>query len=66
MDNAKNKPIKIELKPTKGSSGKANIKLYDVNNRGGATMMITKVTDGNFSHVKVLAFKIIEYLLDDI
>ena len=34
LDNAKNKPIKIEIKPLKGSTGKVNIKIYNVNAKG--------------------------------
>ena len=66
LDNAKNKPIKIEVKPLKGETGKVNIKLYNVNNKGGATIMISKVSDGKLFHVKALAFKVVKYLMDGI
>ena len=64
LDNAKNKPIKVEVKPLKGETGKVNIKIYNVNTKGGATMMISKVSDGKLFHVKALAFKVIKYLMD--
>ena len=66
LDKQKNKPINIELKSKKGFSGKVNLKIYGVNNRGGATMMITKPSGGDLSHAKVLAFDVIKYLLDNI
>ena len=65
-DAPKNKPVTIELKPLSGISGKANLKMYDVNNRGGATIMVTRIRNGNMIHVKTLAFKVIKYLLDGI
>ena len=63
LDNVKNKPIKMEVKPLKGETGKVNIKLYKVNNQGGATIMISKPTGGSLLHVKTLAFKVVKYLL---
>ena len=66
LDNAKNKPFKVEVKPLKGSTGKVNLKIYNVNAKGAATIMISKVSDGELCHVKALAFKIIKYLLDGI
>ena len=65
-DAPKNKPVTIELKPVTGVTGKANLKIYDVNNRGGATIMITRVRNSDMNHVKTLAFKVIKYLLDGI
>ena len=41
LDNATNKPIKVEVKPEKGPSGRVNVKIYNVNKRGYATMMIS-------------------------
>ena len=32
LDNAKNKPIKLEVKPLKGPTGKVNIKIHGLNN----------------------------------
>ena len=64
LDNAKNKPTKVEIKPLKGPSGKVNIKIYSVNAKGSATMMVSKVSDGGLSHVKALAFKVVKYILD--
>ena len=64
LDNAKNKPVKVEVKPLKGATGKVNIKIYNVNAKGGATMMISKVSDGKLFHVKTLAFKVVKYLMD--
>ena len=43
-----------------------NIKIYGVNKQGHATMMIQKVSGGNMTHVKTVAFKVIKYLLDGI
>ena len=64
LDNAKNKPIKVEIKPLKGPTGKANLKIYNVNKNGYATIMVQKVSDGTLDHVKALAFKVVKYLLD--
>ena len=64
LDNPKNKPIKVDIKPQKGPSGKANIKIYNVNNKGYATIVISKVSDGTLQDVKTLSFKIIKYMID--
>ena len=37
LDNAKNKPFKIEVTPKAGSSGKVNIKFYKLNKQGIAS-----------------------------
>ena len=66
LDNAPNKPIKLEVKPIKGPAGKANIKIYKVNKNGSATMMIQKPSGCELLHVKTLAFKVVKYLLDGI
>ena len=66
LDNAKNKAIKVEVKPLKGSTGKVNLKIYGLNNRGSATMIVSKTKESELLHVKTLAFKIIKYLLDGI
>ena len=64
LDNATGKPIKVEVKPPKGPSGKVNVKIYNVNGQGNATMMINKMSGADLSHVKAVAFKVIKYLLD--
>ena len=66
LDNSKTKPIKVEVKPLKGPSGKVNLKIYIVNGNGIATMMIQKTSNSEMVHVKVLSFKIVKYLLDGI
>ena len=45
-------------------TGKLNIKIYNVNAKGSATIMISKVSDGELLHIKTLAFKVIKYILD--
>ena len=64
LDNVKNKPIKVDITPEKGISGKVNLKMYGRNKGGGATMMVQKVSGGQMLHAKVLAFDIIKYLID--
>ena len=64
LDNPKNKPIKVGIKPQKGTSGKANIKIYNINNKGYATIVISKVSDGTLQDVKTLSFKIVKYMID--
>ena len=64
--NGKTKPIKVNVKPLKGLAGKVNLKFYDVNSKGSATIMVSKVSDGTTLHVKSLAFKIIKFLIDGI
>ena len=66
LDNAKNKPIKLEVKPLKGQSGRVNVKIYGLNNNGIATMMIQKTKDSQLLHVKTVAFRVIKYMLDGI
>ena len=65
-DTPKNKPITIEVKPKGGLTGGANLKMYDINNRGGATIHITRVSGGDMLHVTTLARNVIKYLLDNI
>ena len=60
------KLIKVEVKSKTGLSGKVNLNIYDVNNRGGATMMIQKVSGEEFVHVKVFGMKVIKFLIDGI
>jgi hypothetical protein len=60
------KPINIEIKPKVGLSGKANIKIFELNSRGGATIFISKVSGGDFVHVKTLGLRVIKYLIDGI
>ena len=64
--NGKNKPLKVDVKTIKGAVGKVNLKFYNVNSKGIATIMISKVSAGTILHVKALAFKIIKYLIDGI
>ena len=66
VDAPKNKPACIEIKHKNGQSGKANLKIYPINGRGGATIHITKISRGDFEHVKLLAFKVVKFLLDSI
>ena len=65
-DTPKNKPISMEVKDKGGLTGKANLKIYEVNMRGSATIMVTKISGGEMSHVKVLAFSVIKFLLNKI
>ena len=65
LDNSKTKPIKVEVKPLKGPSGTVNLKIYNVNANRHATLMIQKMRNSELLHVKVFAFKVIKYLLDD-
>ena len=64
VDLPKNKLIKVDVKPKVGLSGKVNLNIYEVNVKGGATMMIQKVSGGGFSHVKLFGIKVIKFLLD--
>ena len=59
LDNVKNKPIKVDIKPGKGTTGKASLKIYGRNKGGIVTMMVQKVSGGQMLHVKVLAFGVI-------
>ena len=63
-DTPKNKPMIVGVKPRDGMSGKANLKFFDKNNRGGATIMIQKAKGGDGDLVKILGIKVIKYLLD--
>ena len=38
LDNAKNKSIKVDIKPKKGPSGKVNVKIYGANKAAYATI----------------------------
>ena len=49
LDNAKNKPIKIDVKPRKGASGKVNITIFKPNKSGIATIMIQKTKDAELA-----------------
>ena len=66
LDNPKSKPIKVEVTPLKGPSGTVNVNIYNKNGKGFATIMITKLRNSEMIHVKVLAFKVIKYLIDGI
>ena len=37
-----------------------------MNAKGSATIMVSKVSEGDLEHVKVLAFEVVKYLLDGI
>ena len=50
VDAPATKPTVVEVKHKKGMSGKAHVKIFGINKQGGATMMITKVTDGKEDH----------------
>ena len=56
----------MTIKSKTGPTGKANLKVYDKNRRGGWTIMVTKVRGGDLVNVKNLAFKVVKYLLDNI
>ena len=64
MDVPNNKPVKIEIKPKNGLSGKVNLKIYDINRRGSATILITKPSGSDVAHVMNLGLKVVKYLLD--
>ena len=64
VDLPKNKLIKIEVKHKGGMSGKVNLNIYEVNARGGATIMVQKVSGGGFEHVKIFGLKVIKHLID--
>ena len=64
LDAPKNKSIIVDVKSGKGLTGKANIKIYGVNKGGFATLMVTKPKGIGYEYTKVLAFKVIKFLLD--
>ena len=47
-----------------GLSGKVNLNIYDINVKGGATMMVQKVSGGGFEHVKLFGIKVLKFLID--
>ena len=65
-DAPKNKPACVEIKSKFGQTGKANLKIYAKNGRGYGTIHVTKISKGEFEHVKILAFKVVRYLLDKV
>ena len=65
IDTPKNRPVLVEVKPKTGISGKANIRVFEVNNKGGGTIMITKISGTRFEFAKELAFNVIRYMLDE-
>ena len=65
-DAPKNKPACVEIKAKSGQTGKANLKIYAINGRGYGTIHLTKVSKADFEYVKILAFKVVKYLLDGI
>ena len=48
-DTQNNKPVSLEVKPKGGLTGKANLKVYGINKRGGATIMVTKPRLSHFT-----------------
>ena len=64
VDAPKNKPSVVDVKPKNGMTGKANIKIYDMNKNGGATMYINQRSGSDIVHVKTLAFKVVKFLLE--
>ena len=66
VDAPKNKPSVVDVKPKNGMSGKANVKIYDMNKNGGATMYINQRSGSAMVHVKTLAFKVIKFLLENL
>ena len=65
-ETSKNKPTKIEIKRKNGVMGKVNLKIYDMNGKGGATMMVQKVSGQDFAHVKTLGLDILKHLIDGV
>ena len=65
VDNPENKPICVDIKPKTGLSGKVNLSVFCVNDKGSATIMVNKKAGGGILHVKTLGIKIIKYLLDN-
>ena len=65
-DTPKNKPINVEVKPKGGLSGKANLIIFDKNNRGGATTMVSKVKGGESKHAIILGTNVIKFILDQV
>ena len=65
-DIPKNKPIIVEVKPKSGLSGRVNLTIFEVNNRGGATIMVSKIRGGDPQHARILGLEVIKYFLDGI
>ena len=63
-DTPKNRPMIIGVKPKDGITGKANLKLFEINNRGGATIMTQRAKRGDNITVRALGIKVIKYLVD--
>ena len=63
-DTPKNRPMIIGVKPKDGITGKVNLRYFDINNRGGATIMVQKAKGGDTALVKILSIKVVKYLLD--
>ena len=56
----------MEVKPKGGLSGKANLTIFDKNNRGGATIMVSKVKGGESKHAIILGTNVIKFILDEV
>ena len=65
-DTPKNKPINVEVKPKAGMSEKVNMTIFDVNNRGGATIMVSKIRGGDAQNARILGIEVIKYFLDGV
>ena len=65
-DNPQNKPIIVEVKPKIGLTGKANLKIYNKNRRGSATILLTKAKGSEMLHVQTLGLEVIKHVLDGI
>ena len=63
-DTPKNRPMIIGVKPKDGITGKANLKLFQINNRGGATIMTQRAKGGDNITVRALGIKVIKYLVN--
>ena len=59
-DNPQNKPIIVEVKPRVGLTGKANLKIYNKNGRGVATILLTKAKGSKMLHVHTLGLLVIK------
>ena len=56
----------MEVREKGEMKGKANLKIYEVNMRGSAIITVTRISGGDMSKVKVLAFSVNKFLLNNI
>ena len=66
IDNPSVRPYIIEVKQKSGISGKVKLKIFGVNKNGGGTIMVSKASGNDFVYAKLLAMKVITYLLEGI